>query len=151
MPCRCHRLAALITRPCFAHIHSHVFCSRIFPVKHVPAPIFLPSSFVRSPKRLCSNRRTYTLHRSLLQGHILPSRRPRHPRPALLVLQVLVFQHVIVWVEGLGVLGLPTPLSYALPCGFVLHITRPNQNKTKKPPFPPPLTILPHLLTRILL
>ena len=40
-----------------------------------------------------------------LQGHILASREPLHPRPAPLVVQVLVSQHVIDWVEGLGVLG----------------------------------------------
>ncbi len=51
-----------------------------------------------------SNRLTRTLHDSLLQGHTLPSRGPRHPRPAPLVLQVLVSQqpcHVIEWGEGL--------------------------------------------------
>ena len=65
------------------------------------------------------DRLTRTLDRSLLQGHILPSRRPRHPQPAPLVLQVLVAQHVIGWGEGFGVLGLPTPLSHVLACGFL--------------------------------
>jgi hypothetical protein len=51
-----------------------------------------------------------------LQGHILQPRGPRHPRPAPLVLQVLVSQHGNDWVEveGLGILGSPTPFSPAL-------------------------------------
>ncbi len=77
-----------------------------------------------SPKRLSSNGLTRTLNPSLLQGHILPSQGPRQIRPAPLVLQVPFSQYVIDWGEDLGVLGLSTPLSYALLCGFVLHITR---------------------------
>ncbi len=67
----------------------------------------LPSSRFLRPcfclKRLWSNRRTHTLRRSLLQGHILLSWGPRHPRPAPLVLQVLVSHYVIDWGEGLAV------------------------------------------------
>ena len=48
-----------------------------------------------SPQRLTSNQLTRTLHDSLLQGHTLPSRGPRRPRPAPLVLQVHVSQHII--------------------------------------------------------
>ncbi len=46
-------------------------------------------------KRLCSNRRTHTLHRSLSQGNILPSRGPRHLRPVPLASQVTLFPYVI--------------------------------------------------------
>ncbi len=49
-----------------------------------------PSPFVCAPKHLSSNRLTRTLDYSLLQGHILPTRGPRHPRHAPLVLQVLM-------------------------------------------------------------
>ncbi len=66
--------------------------------------MFSPSPFVCSLQVLCLNRRTHILHPSVLQGHILPSRGPRHPRPAPLVVQVLVSQLVIYWSEGLGVL-----------------------------------------------
>ncbi len=52
---------------------------------------------------LCSNRRIYTLHHSCLQGHILPSRGPRHPRPAPLVSQVVLSTYVNDWGEGFGV------------------------------------------------
>jgi hypothetical protein len=84
------------------------------------SPHLVLKSFV-APKRLSSNRPTRTLHDSLLQGHILPSRGPRHPRPAPLVLQVLVSRHVIDWGEGLGVLGLPPDLFLLsfMPCGFL--------------------------------
>jgi hypothetical protein len=78
-------------------------------------------SFV-SPQRLTSSQLTRALHDSLLQGNTLPSRGPRHPRPAPLALQVLVSQHVIDWVEGLG---------------FVLHTSRQDQDKSKRPPIPP--------------
>ncbi len=55
-------------------------------------------SFV-SPKRLCSNRLTRTLHVSLLQGHILPPRGLRHPRPAPLVLQVLESSLIVLLIR----------------------------------------------------
>ena len=77
-----------------------------FTVKCVLAPILLSSSFVCSPKRLCSNRLTRTLDRSLLQGHILPLRGPRHPRPAPLVSQVVLSSYVIDRGESFGVLDI---------------------------------------------
>ncbi len=97
MPCRCHLLAALSTRPCFAHTSFSRLglLARIFTLKRVPVPIFSPSFFVCLSKRLCSYRRTHTLHHSHWQGHILPSRGPRHPRPALLVLQVVSSPYAI--------------------------------------------------------
>jgi hypothetical protein len=67
---------------------------------------FSPSPFVSSPKRLSSNRLTRTLHDSLLQGNILPSRGPRHPRPAPLVSQVVLSPYVIDWGECLGALDI---------------------------------------------
>jgi hypothetical protein len=63
-------------------------------------PTFSPSPFVCAPKRLASNRITRTLHPSFLQGHILPSRGPCHPRPAPRVLQVHLSQYVIDWGGG---------------------------------------------------
>jgi hypothetical protein len=84
---------------------------------------------VCSPERLSSNRLIRTLHPSLLQGHILPSRGQRHPRLAPLVAQVVLSPHVIDWGEGL-----------VAPCGFVLHTTRQDQDKTKEPP-PLPSTV----------
>jgi hypothetical protein len=51
----------------------------------------------------------------------------------------------------LGLLGLPTTFSYVASCGFVLHITRQDQDKTKEtlPPSTvkrvPPLTFSPSL------
>ncbi len=75
-------------------------------------------SFV-SPQRLTSNPLTRALYYLLLQGNTLPSRGPRHPRPAPLVLQVPFSQYVIDWDEDLGVLGLPTPLLHAMPYGFL--------------------------------
>ena len=75
-------------------------------MKCVLAPILLSSSFVCSSKRLCSNRLTRTLDRSLLQGHILPSRGPRHPRPAPLVSQVVLSSYVIDRGESFGVLDI---------------------------------------------
>jgi hypothetical protein len=82
-------------------------------------PTFLPSPFVNPPKRFYSNRFNRTHHSLLSQGHILPSRGPRLPPPAPLVLQVLVPQRVIDWGEGLGVLGLPAPLSHVFLSCFV--------------------------------
>jgi hypothetical protein len=106
MPCRYPRLSALMTRPCFAH--TFFSC----PSLHLSAcvRIHLPVLF--------------TLHHSRLQGHILPSRGPCHPRLAPLVLQVLVSQHVIDWSEGLGVLGFThTPLSRVfMPLFFTLYL-----------------------------
>ncbi len=87
---------------------------------------FSSSPFMSSPKRSSSNRLTRTLHPSVLQGHTLLSRGPRHPRPAPLVLQVVVSQqpcHVIDWGEGIGVLGFtPTPLSHIFLAAFWIYI-----------------------------
>ena len=70
-------------------------------------PIFSPSPFVCSPKRLSfESSFTRTLHDSLLQGHILPSRGPRHPRPAPLVSQVVLSSYVIDRGESFGVLDI---------------------------------------------
>jgi hypothetical protein len=81
MSCRYHRLAALLTRPCFAYTSSPPLplCTICYIkdfhcyVKLVPAPIFLPSSFVCLPKRFCSNRCTHALHRSILHRDIFSS------------------------------------------------------------------------------
>ncbi len=97
MPCRCRRLDA-----------SGSLC-----LPPSSSSLLFLISFA-STKRLSSNQLTRSLHHSVLQGHILPSQVPRHPRPAPLVLQVLVSQHVIDWGEGFGVLGLPTPFSHVL-------------------------------------
>jgi hypothetical protein len=68
-----------------------------------PLPIVCSLTFLLcSPKRLSSNRLTRTLHDLLLQGHILPSQGPRHPRHAPLVMQVILFRYVIDSGEGSG-------------------------------------------------
>jgi hypothetical protein len=84
-----------------------------FTVKRVPVPIFSPSSFVCSPKRLFSTRRSYILHRSFLQGHILPSQGPVHPRPVPLVSQVVLSQCVIDWGKDFGVTSSPSPFLFS--------------------------------------
>jgi hypothetical protein len=95
-----------------------------------------PSFFVCSPKRLSSNRLTRTLHPSLLQVHILPSRGPLHPRPAPLVMQVLLSRHVIDWGGGFDVLhiGLWNYLAYY----------QASSRQDKRTHHHPPLTTLSH-------
>jgi hypothetical protein len=145
MPCRCYRLTALITRPCFAPIDFSwlaLCCPQLslanedFTVENM---FPLPSScFLLSCVHLNTCVRIYVrIHYSLLQGDILLSRGPHQTRPAPLVSQVVLSPCVIDWGEGLGVLGLPTTFSHVAPCGCVLHITTQDQDKTKEsPPLP---------------
>ncbi len=124
-------------------------CSRPYP------PSFIsPSSFVCSPKRLCSNRRTYTLHRLLLQGHILPSRGPLHPRPVPLVLQVVLVlsTYVIDWGLVFDVLDITgnsfcvftsSPPLFLAPLLFPFYLLH---NSFSFPFCSPPPAPLPHVL-----
>ena len=148
MPCRCHRLAALITRS-FCCLALWGFVGPSTPLYHLLTRIVTMSSrLLLLFKRLCSNRRAQTLHHLLLQGDILPSRGPRHTgRPAPLVVQVLVSLHVIDWDEGLVVLGSPALFSHVVSCGFVLRITRQDPDKTKEPV---PLPLTPSTVRRVL-
>jgi hypothetical protein len=68
-----------------------------------------------------------SIHHSLLQGHILQSRGPRHPQPAPLVLQVRLSPYITDWGEGLGSL-------VDLSC-----ISQGNiKTRQKRPSLPPP-------------
>ncbi len=101
--------------------------------KRVLTPNFSPSPFVSSRKGLSLNGLTpYYLHDSLLQGHIPASRGPLHPRPAPLVVQVLVSQYVVDW-----------PWCLAHHRRFIVSVTIPSPPPPSLPTSPSPSSILP--------